>query len=118
MILEYHGGLYSGLFGCVSVIFCCCFHGMKMFIGIVFVSIFLLSLTAFIYAIYCFYRAITNLRPDKTVCSNLFAPLAIFIPALFTDVGERYRRRFFIFLLVGAAALTLVLVIKVMMKPA
>ena len=89
-----------------------------MFIGVVFVLMFLLSLAVFIYAIYCFYRAITNLRPDKTVYSNLFAPVAIFIPALFTDVGERYRRRFFILLLVGAAALTLVLIIKVIMKPA
>lgn len=89
---------------------------MKMLIVIFFVLMFLFSLVAFAYAIYCFYRAITNLRPDKTVHSNLLAPVAIFIPVFFTDIGIRYRRHFFISLLAGGLALTAVFTIKVLMS--
>lgn len=90
---------------------------MKMALGIVFVLMFVSSLALFAYAIYFFYRAITNLRPDKTISANLFAPVAIFIPALFTDIGKQYRRRFFASFFAGVAVLAVVMVIRLAMKP-
>ena len=89
---------------------------MNVVFGIIYIGLFVSALTIFAHAIYCFYRAITSLRADKSVFSNLVAPIAIFIPTLFTEDGNKYRKKFFISLVLGAAVLSLVFIIRYVMN--
>lgn len=87
-------------------------YQMKVFVSIVFLLIFALSLFVSFYAIYSFYRAISNIDPRKSVYSHLLAPFAIFIPGLFNDEGALYRRRFFASLLIAALGFVFVFIVK------
>ncbi len=87
---------------------------MKTVVELIFIAVFLFSMGAIACAIYFCYRAITNLRPDSQAYANLLAPFVIFIPGFFTEAGQRYRRRFFVALLMGVAPMVPVLVIKVL----
>lgn len=87
-------------------------YQIKLFVSIAFLLVFALSLFVLLYAIYSFYRAISNIDPRKSVYSHLLAPFVIFIPGLFNDEGALYRRRFFASLLISALGFVFVFVVK------
>ena len=52
------------------------------------------------FALYHLFMTITNIRGDKKILSNVFAPFVLLMPNVFTDSGNYHRKRFGLFIIV------------------
>lgn len=61
---------------------------------------------------YFLFATTANVRPEKRRLMHLVAPVSMFLPHLYTDVGNRYRKRFLFSVLVFALLFSIVALCK------
>ena len=62
--------------------------------------------------IYHLYRTLRGVKSDKSFISNLYGPLGLFVPSLFTDKGNYHRRKFGMYALLAMFGIVIVFIIQ------
>ena len=63
-------------------------------------------------AVFNLMRTLEEVRTEKRFMSNLLAPFSLFLPGFFTEKGNHFRHRFFIYLLVSIVSMLAVFFLR------
>ena len=87
------------------------FFGMLAVAGV-----FALACTAMLAAVYYLGSALANIKPDKRMLAHFLAPAVMLLPQIFTEIGNSYRKRCLLALLVFGACFGLIATLKASMR--
>ena len=86
----------------------------KFFEVLMGLGIFALACTAMLAAVYYLGGALSNIRPDKRRLAPFLAPIVILLPRMFTDIGNSYRKRLLLALMVFGGCFVVLRTLKSM----
>lgn len=74
------------------------------FYSVVYIVLFILALASIAAGLYTGAKSLGGIKAERKMLASFIAPLVLVVPGMRTEEGKKYRRRFFVFLLIAGVA--------------